>query len=259
MLRTAARALRRAPHASQAAPRHSRAFAADAADAPATPAKQTPKKQAPSAKQKQAARASGRGRGRGDARQAAGRGRGRGEGRGRGRGRGGDAPPALPRVRDVLEHSVTMIDDHDGTALRRMPKGAEVPMQQAVRDFVRRDMSTPGPTTYVYVPPSVGRDYETKPPPRSIDELIHYTHTTQHVEPVTDARCAASVDFAWRVLAKQPDVTEDQKARIMAKVSHTMHKIQDDDALVRLFSLPEQTVPAAETVAKKKGKAKRRK
>ena len=179
-------------------------------------------------------------------------------GRGRGRGRGGDAPPAMPRVRDVLEHSVTMIDDHDGTALRRMPKGAEVPMQQAVRDFVRRDMSTPGPTTYVYVPPSVGRDYETKPPPRSIDELIDYTHTTQHVEPVADERCAASVDFAWRVLAKQPDVTEDQKARIMAKVSHTMHKIQDDDALVRLFSLPEQTVPAAETVAKKK-KGKRKK
>ena len=57
MLRTAARALRRAPHAPQAAPRHSRAFAADATDAPATPAKQTPKKQAPSAKQKQAARA----------------------------------------------------------------------------------------------------------------------------------------------------------------------------------------------------------
>ena len=81
----------------------------------------------------------------------------------------------MPRVRDVLEHSVTMIDDHDGTALRRMPKGAEVPMQQAVRDFVRRDMSTPGPTTYVYVPPSVGREYETKPPPRSIDELIDYT------------------------------------------------------------------------------------
>ena len=48
----------------------------------------------------------------------------------------------------------------------------------------------------------------------------------------------------------------------MAKVSHTMHKIQDDDALVRLFSLPEQTVPAAETVAKKKKqqpKAKKRK
>ena len=109
------------------------------------------------------------------------------------------------------------------------------------------------------MPPSVGREYEQKPPPRSIDELIDYTHTTQHVEPVTDERCAASVDFAWRVLAKQPDVTEDQKARIMAKVSHTMHKIQDDDALVRLFSLPEQTVPAAETVAKKKGKAKRKK
>ena len=182
MLRTAARALRRAPHAPQAAPRHSRAFAADATDAQATPAKQTPKKQAPSAKQKQAARASGRGRGRGDARQAAGRGRGRGEGRGegrgRGRGRGGDAPPAMPRVRDVLEHSVTMIDDHDGTALRRMPKGAEVPMQQAVRDFVRRDMSTPGPTTYVYVPPSVGREYEQKPPPRSIDEPVSYTHLT---------------------------------------------------------------------------------
>jgi len=45
----------------------------------------------------------------------------------------------------------------------------------------------------------------------------------------------------------------------MAKVSHTMHKIQDDDALVRLFSLPEQTVPAAETVAKKKAKGKRKK
>ena len=107
----------------------------------------------------------------------------------------------MPRVRDVLEHSVTMIDDHDGTALRRMPKGAEVPMQQAVRDFVRRDMSTPGPTTYVYVPPSVGRDYETKPPPRSIDELIDYTNTTQHVDAVTDERCASSVDFAWSVLA----------------------------------------------------------
>ena len=132
---------------------------------------------------------------------AAGGGRGRGEGRGRGRGRGGDAPPAMPRVRDVLEHSVTMIDDHDGTALRRMPKGAEVPMQQAVRDFVRRDMSTPGPTTYVYVPPSVGRDYEQKPPPRSIDELIDYTNTTQHVDAVTDERCAAPVDFAWSVLA----------------------------------------------------------
>ena len=65
--------------------------------------------------------------------------------------------------------------------------------------------------------------------------------------------------ISTQVLAKQPDVTEDQKARIMAKVSHTMHKIQDDDALVRLFSLPEQTVPAAETVAKKKGKAKKRK
>ena len=165
----------------------------------------------------------------------------------------------MPRVRDVLEHSVTMIDDHDGTALRRMPKGAEVPMQQAVRDFVRRDMSTPGPTTYVYVPPSVGREYEQKPPPRSIDELIDYTNTTQHVDAVTDERCASSVDFAWSVLAKQPDITEDQKSRIMAKISHTMHKIQDDDALVRLFSLPEQTVPAAETVAKKKGKAKRKK
>jgi hypothetical protein len=67
------------------------------------------------------------------------------------------------------------------------------------------------------------------------------------------------VDFAWSVLAKQPDITEDQKSRIMSKISHTMHKIQDDDALVRLFSLPEQTVPAAETVAKKKGKAKRKK
>ena len=164
----------------------------------------------------------------------------------------------MPRVRDVLEHSVTMIDDHDGTALRRMPKGAEVPMQQAVRDFVRRDMSTPGPTTYVYVPPSVGREYETKPPPRSIDELIDYTNTTQHVDAVTDERCAAPVDFAWSVLAKQPDITEDQKSRIMAKVSHTMHKIQDDDSLVRLFSLPEQTVPAAETVAKKKGKASKK-
>ena len=62
-------------------------------------------------------------------------------------------------------------------------------------------MSTPGPTTYVYVPPSVGRDYETKPPPRSIDELIDYTTNTQHVEAVTDERCAASVDFAWSVLA----------------------------------------------------------
>ena len=64
--------------------------------------------------------------------------------------------------------------------------------------------------------------------------------------------------ISTQVLAKQPDVTEDQKARIMAKVSHTMHKIQDDDSLVRLFSLPEQTVPAAETV-KKKSKAKKRK
>ena len=43
--------------------------------------------------------------------------------------------------------------------------------------------------------------YETKPPPRSIDELIDYTTNTQHVEPVTDERCAAPVDFAWRVLA----------------------------------------------------------
>ena len=65
--------------------------------------------------------------------------------------------------------------------------------------------------------------------------------------------------ISTQVLAKQPDITEDQKSRIMAKVSHTMHKIQDDDSLVRLFSLPEQTVPAAETVAKKKGKAKKRK
>ena len=165
----------------------------------------------------------------------------------------------MPRVRDVLEHSVTMIDDHDGTALRRMPKGAEVPMQQAVRDFVRRDMSTPGPTTYVYVPPSVGREYEQKPPPRSIDELIDYTNTTQHVDAVTDERCAAPVDFAWSVLAKQPDITEDQKSRIMAKISHTMHKIQDDESLVSLFSLPEQTVPSAETVKKKTKAAKKRK
>ena len=50
-----------------------------------------------------------------------------------------------------------------------------------------------------------------------------------------------------QVLAKQPDITEDQKSRIMAKISHTMHKIQDDESLVSLFSLPEQTVPSAET------------
>ena len=65
--------------------------------------------------------------------------------------------------------------------------------------------------------------------------------------------------ISTQVLAKQPDITEDQKSRIMAKISHTMHKIQDDDSLVRLFSLPEQTVPSAETVAKKKPKGKRKK
>ena len=108
------------------------------------------------------------------------------------------------------------------------------------------------------MPPSVGREYEQKPPPRSIDELIDYTHKTQHVDAVTDERCAVPVDFAWSVLAKQPDITEDQKSRIMSKISHTMHKIQDDDSLVRLFSLPEQTVPSAETVGKKKGKASKK-
>ena len=71
------------------------------------------------------------------------------------------------------------------------------------------------------------------------------------------ARTRSKILISTQVLAKQPDITEDQKARIMAKVSHTMHKIQDDDALVRLFSLPEQTVPAAETV-KKKPKKKRK-
>jgi len=248
----AARTLRSAP----AAPRH-RALAAGAdssvsAPAAPAPAKQAPKKSEPSAKQKQVARSGGRGRG--EARPAAGRG-GRGEGRGRGR---GDARPTPPRVSDVLEHSVTMIDDHDGTALRRIPKGAEVPVAQAVRDFVRRDLSTPGPTTYVYLPPSVGREYEKKPPARTIDELIEYTTTTQHAPPVTDERCAASVDFAWSVLAKQPDITETQKSKIMAKVHHTMHKIQDDDALLKLFALPEQTVPDDEKLQKKKA-SKRKK
>ena len=71
------------------------------------------------------------------------------------------------------------------------------------------------------------------------------------------ARTRRKILISTQVLAKQPDITEDQKSRIMAKVSHTMHKIQDDDALVRLFSLPEQTVPAAETV-KKKPKKKRK-
>ena len=151
-----------------------------------------------------------------------------------------------------------MIDDHDGTALRRMPKGAEVPVAQAVRDFVRRDLSTPGPTTYVYVPPSVGREYEKKPPARTIDELIDYTNTTQHAPSVTDERCAASVDFAWSVLAKQPDITETQKSKIMAKVHHTMHKIQDNDALLKFFALPEQTVPGDEKLQKKKA-SKRKK
>ena len=45
----------------------------------------------------------------------------------------------------------------------------------------------------------------------------------------------------------------------MAKISHTMHKIQDDESLVSLFSLPEQTVPSAETVKKKTKAAKKRK
>ena len=72
------------------------------------------------------------------------------------------------------------------------------------------------------------------------------------------ARTRRKILISTQVLAKQPDITEDQKSRIMAKVSHTMHKIQDDDSLVRLFSLPEQTVPAAETVKKpKKGKRKK--
>ena len=71
-------------------------------------------------------------------------------------------------------------------------------------------------------------------------------------------RARRKILISTQVLAKQPDITEDQKSRIMAKISHTMHKIQDDESLVRLFSLPEQTVPSAETV-KKKPKAKKRK
>ena len=70
-------------------------------------------------------------------------------------------------------------------------------------------------------------------------------------------RARRKILISTQVLAKQPDITEDQKSRIMAKISHTMHKIQDDDALVRLFSLPEQTVPSAETVGKKKTKKRK--
>ena len=72
-------------------------------------------------------------------------------------------------------------------------------------------------------------------------------------------RARRKILISTQVLAKQPDITEDQKSRIMSKISHTMHKIQDDDSLVRLFSLPEQTVPSAETVKKKTKAAKKRK
>ena len=72
-------------------------------------------------------------------------------------------------------------------------------------------------------------------------------------------RARRKILISTQVLAKQPDITEDQKSRIMAKISHTMHKIQDDESLVSLFSLPEQTVPSAETVKKKTKAAKKRK
>ena len=76
-----------------------------------------------------------------------------------------------PKIRDALEPSITFIDDVDGSEVRRLPKGAEVPVKQAVADFVRRDMAKPGPTTFYYAPPSFGRA-STKPPPRSVEELV---------------------------------------------------------------------------------------
>ena len=45
-------------------------------------------------------------------------------------------------------------------------------------------------------------------------------------------RARRKILISTQVLAKQPDITEDQKSRIMAKISHTMHKIQDDESLV---------------------------
>ena len=220
------------------------------------------KKEPPTAKQKIAARASPKPRPpAGGAKQAAKGARPAPGGR-KPAGRGGppakakrDAPARPPRVTDVLETSVRFVDDVDGAVVRKLPKGGEVPLGKAVSDFVRRDMAVPGPYTIYYVPP--GARPETPAAPRPLDDLVAYTTETQYAPPA-DAPGPAkdTVDAAWQILAKQPYVTEPQKRKIMAKVHHTMGAIDGDDALVKLFTLPE-TLP--EAAAKPKGPPKRKK
>ena len=96
------------------------------------------------------------------------------------------------------------------------------------------------------------------PEARSIQDLVRYTEETQFAPPVdAPGQIKDTVDAAWRVLGRQPHITEGQKDKIMTKVHHTMHAIEGDDTLMDLFSLP-TTVSAPPPDAPKKTKQKLR-
>ncbi|KAJ1446044.1 hypothetical protein M885DRAFT_547898 [Pelagophyceae sp. CCMP2097] len=136
---------------------------------------------------------------------------------------------------DALADSITYIDDVHGRELIPIPRSQPgVDIEQAVIAFLERDFAVPGPYTVIYCPPYAGPRYPT-PDPRSLKELVDYTHKTRHVD-TSDASPSSFLvkdvcDHAWQQLSHQARYTEENKKYLMEAI-HRILTIEENTTLM---------------------------
>jgi len=147
---------------------------------------------------------------------------------------------------DFLAHGLELIDNSDGKAVKKLPREEWVPVEEALENFLQKVEKLDGaPLTICYKPHVVHP--LPKPEPRTIEELVEYVDTTQHVDLDLLAKqpdqVQKAVHQAWHALARNPYLEETDKRVMMHKIMDWLLEAKDQNLLERLMQLPKNDDP----------------